>query len=125
MVPRGDGQGRRHEGSNKYTKVDLRWLSARNEEGFQGMGGSLTAFLPARSGLTRQEIKDVGEVGAIGYELLDEDGRRKIEDRRVDVSEAFATVARSGVRGRGDPADERRGGEALRHRPPYPKWDTP
>ena len=73
VVPYGDEKGRHHDGNSKCAKVDLRWLREKIVKGHKGMGGAVCTLLPGMAELTRAEVKDAGEGGVRGYELLDED----------------------------------------------------
>ena len=79
VVPSGDGQGLRHEGNGKRTKVDLRWLTKPLKASLGGMGGSPTVLLPGLAGLKPEDLKNLGEVALKGYEILDREGRMKVD----------------------------------------------
>ena len=113
VVPSGDGQGLRHDGSGKRIKVDLRRLNEQLQASYGGMGGSVTALLPGMAESKHEKIEDLGEVALKGQELLGRDGRQKIDVlmdaglslRSPAVAAAIvALLQTSGRRGRSSPS---------------------
>ena len=79
VVPSGGGRGLRLEGNGKRTKVDLSWLAKPLEASLGGMGGNPAVLLPGLAGLKPEDLKNLGEVALKGYEILDREGRMKVD----------------------------------------------
>jgi hypothetical protein len=95
VVPDGKGRGCRFSSGKQYGEVDLRWLQAPVKKGLWGTGGRVEVALPSLAGMQRDDQGDLSEISAKGYELMDDDGRAKIDE----MLEAGLKLGSAGVAG--------------------------
>jgi hypothetical protein len=75
--------------------VNLRWLKVIVKEDLRGMGGRFKVIFPSLEEIHLDDMGDLSEINATGYELMNDDGRIKIDE----LLEAGLTLGSAAVAG--------------------------